>query len=87
MVLVKTSIHAVRRENIENDSELLWVSVNLQSSEFLFGVFYRPPHCSDHVSLLYQSLANVPTSTNLVLCGDCNALEILLFLYHLINHR
>ena len=40
------------------------------------GVFYRPPHCSDHVSLLNQSLANVPTSTNLVLCGDFNAPDI-----------
>ena len=82
MVLVKTSIHAVRREDIENDSELLWVSVNLQSSAFLLGVFYRPPRCSDHTNLLLMFLHR-PISFYVGILMPLILIGILLFLYHL----
>ena len=40
MVFVSDSLSAVRRQNLENECELLWITLSSNISKILFGVFY-----------------------------------------------
>ena len=73
MLIVHNSIPSTQRQDLETDCELLWVDFSLAHSNLLVGVYYNPPG-SDCGSLnqLRGSLATVPSSSQVVLCGDFN---------------
>ena len=74
MVYVKSVIPAVRRHDLETACELLWVELSSVTSKVLLGVFYRPPDSpADYLSQLEISLAGIPSSQPVVLCGDFNS--------------
>ena len=76
MVFVRDSLSAVRRQDLETECELLWIKLSSNISKILFGVFYRPPSStSDYLSHLEISLAGIPSSQSIILCGDFNAPE------------
>ena len=71
MLIVNSSISATRRQDLETDCEILWVELCLQNRKVLFAVSYRPPNSSSSCLLqLEHSLASVPDSVSVVLCGD-----------------
>ena len=43
MLLVRNTISATRRTDLEDDCELLWIEISHKKGKTLFGVFYSPP--------------------------------------------
>ena len=78
MILVRSTIAAVRMLDLETNCEILWLKLLTAPSSFLFGVFYRPPGSPvDILGNLNCSLASIQgSSTPLVLCGDFNVPSI-----------
>lgn len=81
-VYVKDSIKASRRLDLEPPTvECIWLEINLNGTNILFGTFSRPPnspvvvwdHIEHPIDLAFNS--NIP---NIVITGDlnCNALVI-----------
>lgn len=78
MVLVRSTIAAVRMLDLETNCEILWLKLLTAPSSFLFGVFYRSPGSPvDILEYLNCSRASIQgSSTPLVLCGDFNVPSI-----------
>ena len=77
MLLIKNTIRATRRANLESDCELLWIEISHSMGIFLFGVFYRPPvSSSEYVYNLQNTLTRIPDSQTVILCGDFNVLDV-----------
>ena len=73
MVLIKTTIHASRIQDLETECELLWIELTLNKRKTLCGIFYRPPISSpDTIHSLHNSLNGIPASADVILCGDFN---------------
>lgn len=49
------------RKDLETNCKLLWCKLTADwSSEFLFGVFYRPPNTkADYMELLAESISQI----------------------------
>ena len=77
MLLTKNTISAIRRHEFDSNCELLWVELMLSAKKILIGVFYCPPSSSsDYLSQLEHSLACIPVSCPVILCGDFNVPHI-----------
>ncbi len=77
MLLVRSDISAVRRQDLETVCELVSIQLLLPNSKPLIGVYYRPPSSPiDHLHQLRYSLADVPDSCPVILCGDFNVGDI-----------
>ena len=73
MLYVKNSISAIRRTDLETNCEVLWVELSTAPSKMLLGTFYRPPSSThEYLTKLEMSLASIPESRTVVLCGDFN---------------
>ena len=73
MLILKSDISVVRREDLETDCELLWTEIIKDSSSIMLGVFYRPPGSGySPLSELHHSLLSIPDTQHIVLCGDFN---------------
>ena len=73
MLCVKNSISAIRRIDLETNCEVLWVELSTGPSKVLLGTFYRPPSSTpEYLEQLEMSLASIPESHTIVLCGDFN---------------
>ena len=73
MLYVKNSISAIRRIDLETNCEVLWVELSTGCSKVLLGTFYRPPSSTpEYLKQLEMSLASIPESHTIVLCGDFN---------------
>ena len=73
MLIIRDSIAATRRYDLETDCELLWVELTSPLLNVLVGVFYNPPGFKDNALLqLQNSLTSLPSSLPIVLCGDFN---------------
>ena len=73
MVYVKSSVSATRRTDIETNCEVLWVELSTRTSKVLLGTFYRPPSSTpEYLTQLELSLACIPESYTVILCGDFN---------------
>ena len=73
MLYVKNSISAMRRIDLETNCEVLWVELSTGPSKVLLGTFYRPPSSTpEYLEQLEMSLASIPESHTIVLCGDFN---------------
>ena len=44
LILIRSSIPAIRRTDLETHCEMLWIEVHTRDGPLLFGVFYRPPN-------------------------------------------
>ena len=61
MLIIKDSIAATRRYDLEMDCELLWVELTSSPLNVLVGVFYNPPGFKDNALLqLQNSLTSLP---------------------------
>ena len=77
MLLIKSTICATRRAYLEGDFELLWIEISHSRGVFLLGVFYRPPvSSSEYLYNLQNSLARIPDSQTIILCGDFNVPDV-----------
>ena len=78
LVAVRNSIPSMRRMDLETDCEVLWVQLSLpQIPNLLIGTFYRPPSSTTmYIGELANSLAQIPLTTPVILCGDFNAGDI-----------
>ena len=78
MILVNSTIPAVRMHDLETNCEILWIKLLTKPDSFLFGVFYRPPNSSIDVleDRLNCSLCSINNVNPLVLCGDFNVPSI-----------
>ena len=77
MLLVHNIIPATRCFDLESDCEILWTELRMQSTSILFGVYYRPPRTDQrYIAQLHHSLACIPESYPIVLCGDFNIAHI-----------
>ena len=73
MLYVKNSISATRRIDLETNCEVLWVELSTGCSKVLLGTFYCPPSSTpEYLEQLEMSLASIPESNAIVLCGDFN---------------
>ena len=73
MILVRNTICATRRADLENDTELLWIEISHTTGQLVLGVFYRPPNSDrEYLTSLQNSLALIPDAQNIILCGDFN---------------
>ena len=79
MILVQDGIPVSRRFDLETGCKVVWLQLATQSqSNFLLGVYYRPPGNSvEALEHLNNSLMSL-SSCNLliVLCGDFNVPNI-----------
>ena len=75
LVAIRNSIPSMRRMDLETDCEVLWVQLSLlQIPNLLIGTFYRPPSSTTmYIAELANSLAQIPLTTPVILCGDFNA--------------
>ena len=72
-IIITDSIAVTRRHDLEMDCEQLWVEIASSPSNLLVGVFYNPPGFkTDTLLHLQNSLASLPNTLPLVLCGDFN---------------
>ena len=78
MAFVHKDLLAIRRHDLESDCELLWIELlSRLHTKTLLGVFYRPPSASpSYLAKLEDSLASIPDSSTIILCGDFNAPHI-----------
>lgn len=73
MLIIRDSIAATRKYDLETECELLWVELTSSPLNVLIGVFYNPPGFKDYALLqLQNSLTSLPSSLPIVLCGDFN---------------
>ena len=73
MVYVKSSVSTTRRTDIETTCEVLWVELSTRISKALLGTFYRPLSSTpEYLTQLELSLACIPESYTVILCGDFN---------------
>ena len=73
MLLVRNNIPTTRRYDLESRCELMWIELSLNALKILVGVFYNPPGSNiDALLQLRETLAAVPESSNILLCGDFN---------------
>ena len=71
--MVKSSIPAVRRQDLETTCELLWDEIH----KMLFGVFYRPPNSPpEYIDQLRYSMERMHGTKPVILCGDFNIPEV-----------
>jgi len=60
MILVHSTILAVRIYDLETNCEILWINLLAKPDSFLFRVFYRPPDSSvDVLEELNHSLCSI----------------------------
>ena len=65
------------REDLASGCELIWVQLSLHKKDILVGVHYRPPASPPGLfDELEGSIARIPTTVPVVLCGDFNAASI-----------
>ena len=77
MLLIKSTICATRRADLEGDCELLWIEISHSRGVYLLGVFYRSPiSSSEYLYNLQNSLAKIPDSQTIILCGDFNVPDV-----------
>jgi len=73
MVYTKSSVSATRRTDIETTCEVLWVELSTRTSKVLLGTYYHPPSSTpEYLTQLELSLACIPESYTVILCGDFN---------------
>ena len=73
LIFIKHDLPAVRQHDLETDCELIWIELKDATSKILLGTFYRPPSSnSEYLAQLQTSLAKIPCSQPVVLCGDFN---------------
>ena len=77
LILIKSSIPAVRRSEFESHCEIIWIQLSTSDGPLLFGVFYRPPNSGiSALSELNTAISSIPGNLRLVLCGDFNVPDI-----------
>ena len=91
MLILKSDISAVCREDLETDCELLWTEIIKDSSNIMLGVFYRPsgsgsswtrPRCLMHTFAQYIPRKIFPTLLTWgILCRLHEALHLSLMLW------
>ena len=74
MLLVRNSVLAAIRHDLEYKSELLWESLNVTLSWFCLVYFIGHPMIRYLPSFIV--LSSLPAASSLILCGDINALGI-----------
>ena len=74
LLLIQDSLSASLRPDLDDECEVLWVSIPTKSSPLLFGVFYRCPHAPlSALEALRSSVCSAVTQNQIVvLCGDFN---------------
>lgn len=73
MLLLRNSIPAIRRQDIETDCEVLWVEVTTRRRHVFLGGFYRPPNSGlSTLHHLHNSMMAIPSSSIVVVSGDFN---------------
>ena len=73
MLMVRNNVPTTRRSDLESLCELMWVELSLNALKILVGVFYNPPSSNtDALLQLHGTLAAIPDSSNILLCGDFN---------------
>jgi len=73
IVYTKSSVSATRRTDIETTCEVLWVELSTRTSKVLLGTYYHPPSSTpEYLTQLELSLACIPESYTVILCGDVN---------------
>ena len=73
MLLVREDIPAIRRQDLKTNCEVLWLKLLLIPSKLFVGVFYNPSSSNcNTIHQLQSSLAALPGSLPVVLCGDFN---------------
>ena len=71
LLIIKDSIAATWRQDIEIECELLWVEIASSPSSLLLGVFYSPTGFRvDALLQLQSSLTSLPNTLPIVLCAD-----------------
>ena len=77
LIMVKESLSATCRLDLEVDCELLWFELFSQTQPILFGTFYHPPNSDLSIlNSLNYSLLSIRTKYPIVLCGDFNLPQI-----------
>ena len=74
LLLIRDSLNASLRPDLDDQCEVLWVSIPTKSSAILFGVFYRCPHAPlSTLEALRSSVCSAVTHNQpVILCGDFN---------------
>ena len=74
LLLIRESLNASLQPDLDDQCELLWVSIPTKSSVILFGVFYRCPQAPLSVLEALRSSVSSAVAQNhpIVLCGDFN---------------
>lgn len=78
MLMLKSTIPAIRRYDLESHCELLWIEITTITTKILFGVFYSPPSGPRDIPLdwLNLSLSGFSPSTPIILTGDFNIPDV-----------
>ena len=77
LILIRSSIPAVRRSEFESHCEIIWIQLSTSDSPLLFAVFNRPPHSGiSTLTELDSAISCIPGNLRLVLCGDFNVPDI-----------
>ena len=75
--MVHDSIPVLRRRDLENACEMLWLELHAQRGVIDFITYYRPPTTSvDSLQALHSAFGAVPATRSIILCGDFNAPHI-----------
>ena len=72
--MIRDSLNASLRPDLDDQCEVLWVSIPTKSSTILFGVFYQCPHAPLSIlEALHSSVCSAVTQKQpVILCGDFN---------------
>ena len=75
--LIRNSITAVHRKDLESDCEMLWLELHTSRGIINFVTYYRPPTATtDSLRSLHSALGATSTSLPIIVCGDCNAPDV-----------
>ena len=74
LILFQDSLNVSLRQDLDDQCEILWIDIAIQSSSILFGVFYRCPLAPLSVlEALQSSVCSAVTHYQpVILCGDFN---------------
>ena len=77
LILIKSSIAAVRRTDFESCCEIIWIQLVTSDGPLLFGVFYCPPNSGiTTLEELNTAISSILGNFPIVLCGDFNVPDI-----------
>ena len=70
MIIIRNSLPALRRTDLETECEVLWVEIMRRNRPLLFGVYYRPPQplCQTYPSQILPHQITYVASHHLM-CG------------------